>query len=91
MILINHLAKTALVVKRGRLVTYVVCMTSGKLALTRLDEQGLKLFMNRWKPYDYPLAKAKEMFLKHARRDGATQEALDMLEAFDPTPPAEGG
>ena len=78
MVVINHNSSTAIVVSRKENGCYVlVPMSSGSLSAVQVTKRD---FERDWKELNYPLSKAVERFLAHAKVHGATQAAMHGLE-----------
>jgi hypothetical protein len=77
LIVTNRNRTTAIVIRHERNVVTLVPMKSGKLSACNIAHET---FVQDWRETAYSLANALERFLRHARREGASQEVLKGLK-----------
>lgn len=77
MIVTNQALTMAVVIRHDGQQVTLVPMRSGKLTAQRLLASQ---FNHDWQTSDYPLEKAVQSFLAHARDHGASKEVLNGLE-----------
>jgi hypothetical protein len=77
MVVRNRHRVTAIVLRRDRRGLWLVPMSAGALHAVCVDDAR---YQADWQELDYPLDKALDTFLRHARATGATRAARDGLE-----------
>lgn len=84
-VLIDRSRRIAIAVRRERAGIAIVEHSPGRLCLRHLSDQE---FIEEWREYDYPLERALDRFLAHAREVGATRGALGAIERLRTDPMA---
>jgi hypothetical protein len=76
MVIVNRHRETAIVIRQGSHFVWIVRMRAGPLSVERVCEDA---FAAEWRQLDYPEARALDRFILHAKRHGASKEALTGL------------
>lgn len=79
MVVRNSQQVQAVVIRHDGQNVRLVAMKPGRLGVSRLARTA---FETEWSPCGQPLPAVLESFLEHARRQGASAEALKGLEAL---------
>lgn len=80
MLVSNRNRTTAIVIKHDGHIVTIVPMKSGKLGAKSMPHEEFK---RDWRETPYSLLNAVEKFLRHARQQGACQEALKGLKRLE--------
>ncbi|BBP00993.1 hypothetical protein SFSGTM_17010 [Sulfuriferula nivalis] len=77
MVVINRNRKTALAVRRTGCAVLMIVMRSGKLTTSYVKHQE---FETEWREMKKSMEQALITFSRHAKKNGATQSALNALK-----------